>query len=147
MARTTGLVLAVAACLGLAACGGGDTSKTTDTTAQRTTDADRVVAAAQAYTAALVDGDYEQACRRLTPEARRRMTDAAGATGANGCPGLFRGLFGEVNASDRGGASDVRVKLVSITDDRARVRTTVEGQTDTLALDRVGEAWLVDAQL
>jgi hypothetical protein len=143
MARITGIALTVAACLGLAACGSASKQPTATTPAQPPETA-RLLGVARDYQAAYVDGDYAKVCALLTPAARASYLDAATANGDASCAAVLESVLGAV---DGGGTTTVRTALVSRTGTTARVRTTVEGQRQTIALVRTGGAWRVDAGL
>jgi hypothetical protein len=146
MARITGISLVVAAALGLAACGSASDTKTT-TAAARPAAAVEAEAVARDYAAAFVDGDYARVCALLTPEAHRRFVDAAAATGAASCAAVLEEAAGAVPADEQGGTTDVAARVLSLTGDRARVRTTIEGRAETVALVRSAGRWRVDASL
>ena len=146
MRRTTGAVLAAALGLGLLGCGGGGGSSTTT---GQTGDRTIVAGVARAYTVAMIDGDFARACSLMTPAARGRMASAAAATGGPpSCAGLLEQTVGAADAGAAGSTEPVvRTNVVLLSGDRARVRTSVDGQTDSVDLVRTGPHWLVDAQI
>jgi hypothetical protein len=147
MRRTTGTVLALATSLVLVSCGGGSSSETT-TTKRTATDRERVVATARAYTVALVEGRNAAACALMTPASRAQLASEATAIGATAtCPALLEETNGSAPAGGKGADPAVTTSVVTLAGDRARVRTTVEGQSDTIDLQRVGRRWLVDSDL
>ena len=128
------LPIGTALAFALVGCGDGDDSG----------DGDSPAGVAQTFFSALSTADFETACDQLSPEGKENSdleTD---------CPAEFAR---QVPEEQRERFADVKVQEIkSDTEDcdapsdpnRAEVEATLEGETECVALSKIGGRWLID---
>jgi hypothetical protein len=128
--RWTAASMAAALALALGACGGSDRPVATP--------ADGVRAAVRGYLGALARHDWAEACRRMTPAARRDLADAAGEPCARALAAGSGGAAEELASAGREVAgADVRIRGATAT-----IGPLGPAQ-QALRLRRAGGRWLV----
>lgn len=117
---------------GLAGCGGGGSS-----------DLSSPSATAKTYLSAVGNGDGKTACSALSPDLQQKALQGAKASGlkANTCPDLFSQVKAHLTSDERKRFLNAKVTSVSQSGNHATL--TVAGASDSPALTKIGDKWLI----
>jgi hypothetical protein len=130
------VLCAALAALALPGCGGGNNKSAAEKTVKD-------------YLGSLADGDGEQACEKLTGDAKRQAVDYVASNvpelNATSCADALAKLSEQLGGDEASALKDAAVDSSTITGDSATVR--MKGASSTAELRKVDGTWYISGGL
>jgi hypothetical protein len=108
-------------------------------------DRSQVTSVTHRYLVALADGNGDEACSLLTPEAQRQLLKSVGATGRLTCAREITLLHRVITPEEIAELRRARVSVASLSGNSAGAELMNKGRRSVFPLSKTSKGWLLDA--